>query len=526
MFTPAVRVVAGIATIGAASFIWTTGLTSPRDAHEALDQQAIARIREEGVSSRSELARSASRLTDYYGPRLTGSKNLDAAGAWVASTLQTWGLANVNLEPWSDEHIATGWQNEGFYLAVLSPQFFPLIGTSAAWTPGTTGRVHGRVVLVVEKSLDEVIARHGNGSLKNTWVLRGPPPPIAPLWSAPARRLTDEDVARGEREADKSSRPVSSSLKKVVGSYKRLGDSPDDGLSPDQWFRQQGVLGILHTDARGHNAYASVASTPRLANPQTLAPTIVIPAESFGRLARLVTDGVPVTIEGDIKNVFVPQPHLFNVIGEIPGSDKADEVVMLGAHLDSWHVATGATDNAAGCAMVLEAMRILVRSGVPLRRTVRVALWSGEEQGLLGSKAYVANYLRRRQATPQRAETITAYFNLDNGTGRLRGLYVGGTASDLTATFKQWMTPFDHMDMRHLSRARGGHTDHVSFQSAGIPAWQFIQDPIAYSLTHHTSLDSYEQLQMTDLRDSATILASFVMFAANRETPLSASAVR
>jgi hypothetical protein len=423
----------------------------------------------------------------------------------------------VTHAPNDPTHIVTdGWRNDGFYLVAKAPQFFPLAGAPVAWTPGTKGRVSGRVTI-------EPAQQSENADLSNTWLLRGSPLAVAPWWNAPARRLTDEELSRDDANVTTAGQ----SKRKLVGSYQRTSTDArgraladiDADVSLEEWYRQRGVLGILQTAGPGHNSYVALGRPRRASDPEGL-PEVVLAPESFNRLSRLVLAGVPITIDAEIDNVFVPSPRFFNVIADISGTDKADEVVMIGAHLDSVHIGTGATDNAAGCAMVLEAIRILRQIGQPMRRTVRVALWTGEEQGRLGSIAYLSDYMRGSPRDPRGRGIITAYFNVDNGTGRLRGVYLGGPSA-LAPVFRQWMRPLRHLGMRHLSTQTGGMTDHVSFRSAGIPAWQFIQDPIAYeTLTHHTSLDHYEQLQLDDLRDGAIVLASFALFAANRDAPL------
>ncbi|HWK09705.1 MAG TPA: M20/M25/M40 family metallo-hydrolase, partial [Vicinamibacterales bacterium] len=264
-------------------------------------------------------------------------------------------------------------------------------------------------------------------------------------------------------------------------------------------------------------------------------PRITIPAEQYGRLARMVAKNVPVTIEADIKNTYTPNPPMFNVVGEIRGTDKADEIVMIGAHFDSWHAATGATDNAAGSAAMLEAMRILKQSGVTLRRTVRIGLWTGEEQGLIGSRDYVAAHFGSCNDAPpapgaprgrgcQSGFTLkpeqakfAGYFNIDNGTGAIRGVYLQG--NDAAAPiFREWMEPFRSLGMTSLTIRNTGGTDHLSFDAVGLPGFQFIQDEIEYdTITHHTNLDAYDRLQPNDMMRNATIAAAFAYLAANRD---------
>jgi Zn-dependent M28 family amino/carboxypeptidase len=288
----------------------------------------------------------------------------------------------------------------------------------------------------------------------------------------------------------------------------------------------------------------------RTTDPANSLPAVVIPAEQYGRLARILEKNLPVTIEADIKNTYHPNPVMFNVIGELPGTDKADELVMLGAHFDSWHASTGATDNAAGSAAMMEAMRILKDSGVKLRRTVRIGLWTGEEQGLIGSREYVAAHFASRGAPPPPAPgaapaapegqrggggrggpqgplelkpahaKFAAYFNIDNGTGAIRGVYLQGNDA-VAPIFREWIEPFRTLGMTAVTIRNTGGTDHQSFDAVGLPGFQFIQDEVEYdTMTHHTNLDSYERLQPNDMRKNATIAAAFAYLAANRDDKL------
>jgi Zn-dependent M28 family amino/carboxypeptidase len=340
------------------------------------------------------------------------------------------------------------------------------------------------------------------------------------------------------------------------------------GFNRNDWFRSEGVAGLLSTAPRGHGIYT--ISGNRTTDPANAIPQIAIPAEQYGRLARMVAKNLPVTIEADIKNTFNANPAMFNVVGEIPGTDKADEIVMLGAHFDSWHASTGATDYAAGSAAMMEAMRLLKQSGVKLRRTVRIGLWTGEEQGLIGSREYVKAHIGScndpapagrgaapaapagragappaapaaagqpaAQPQPQRGggrggcqtgytlkaeqAKFAGYFNIDNGTGAIRGVYL--QQNDAVAPiFREWMEPFHSIGMTNLTIRNTGGTDHQSFDALGLPGFQFIQDEIEYdTMTHHTNLDSYERLQPTDMMRNATIAASFAYLAANRDEKL------
>jgi len=281
------------------------------------------------------------------------------------------------------------------------------------------------------------------------------------------------------------------------------------------------------TTATGHGIYTVGGASP-LTDPATTVPVVVIAAEEYGRIARLIQDGVAVTIEGDIRNRFVPSPPMFNVIGELRGTDKADEIVMLGAHLDSWHAATGATDNAAGAAVLLEVMRVLKYSGLPLRRTLRVGLWTGEEQGLIGSTLYVLQHFGGRsgsanqpsQTGPTERDALSVYFNVDEGTGSIRGLYLEGNRA-IEPIFDQWIAPLADLGVTHLTQSGTGGTDHVPFNAAGLPAFHFIQDEIEYNtVTHHTNLDTYDRLLAEDLRKNVAVVATLAFLAANRDERL------
>jgi acetylornithine deacetylase/succinyl-diaminopimelate desuccinylase-like protein len=308
----------------------------------------------------------------------------------------------------------------------------------------------------------------------------------------------------------------------------------------DEFLQAEGALGTLATAPRGHGIYT--ISGNRATDPAKSVPSVAIPAEQYGRLARMAAKNVPVTIEADIQNTYYPNPAVFNVVGEIPGTDKADEVVMLGAHIDTWHAATGAADDGVGVAAMMEAVRILKATGVKLRRTVRVGFWEGEEQGLLGSREYVAAHFASRgpvpgapqgQAAPgggpgmrgpqgpleKKADydKLSVYFNIDNGTGALRGIYLQGNEA-AAPIFREWMEPFRSMGMTTITIRNTGGTDHQSFDSVGLPGFQFIQDAVEYStLTHHTNLDTYERLQPSDVMKMATISAGFAYLAANRD---------
>jgi hypothetical protein len=540
-------------------------------ASEKIDYQAINKIKEQGLQPQnSKVMEISSWLTDVYGPRLTGSPNTQKAGEWAVAKMKEWGLQNVSLEKWPDQTMfPRGWANEKFYLAAVSPQAFPIPGTPTAWTPGTNGVVRGEVILVSETTQEEV--QKYAGKLKGKWVLTQAAPDVAAYWSALATRTSIEELERMELAT-----PPGPEFGVAAPQRDRFGGAfgggrGQGGAAPfnrNEFFRTEGALGILSTAARGHGIYTISGS--RATDPTQSLPGIVIPAEQYGRMARMLQKNLTVTIEADIQNTYFPNPVMFNVVGEIPGTDRTDEVVMLGAHFDSWHASTGATDNAAGSAAMMEAMRILKQSGVRLRRTVRIGLWTGEEQGLLGSAQYVSAHFGSRAtlpstitsnpatpdapaANPATATTTTggatqqppppggrgggrgalgplqlkpdhakfaAYFNIDNGTGAIRGVFLQGNDA-VAPIFREWIEPFRSLGMAYLTIRNTGGTDHQSYDRVGLPGFQFIQDEIEYeTMTHHTNLDSYERLQPGDMMKNATIAAGFAYLAANRDEML------
>src|SRR5688572_16716994 len=359
-------------------------------ASEKIDYDAIGRIKAQGLSPQaSQVMEISSWLTDVHGPRLTGSPNILKAGEWAAAKLKEWGLQNVALEPWADRGtFANGWTNDKFYMAAVTPQAFPIHGTPTAWTPGTNGLVRGDVILVTETTQEDL--KKYAGKLKGKWILTQAAPDVPAFWSPQASRQTAEELQRmelGTNPGPEFGVPNPAAAGRGQGGG-RGGFGQAAPFNRNEWFRTEGAAGLLATAPRGHGVY-TIGGGDRAADPATGLPRITIAAEQYGRLARMVLKNLPVTIEVDVKNTYHPNPPMFNVVGEIRGSDKADEVVMIGAHFDSWHASTGATDNVAGSAAMMEAMRILKQSGVTLRRTVRIGLWTGEEQGLIGSRDYV-----------------------------------------------------------------------------------------------------------------------------------------
>lgn len=473
---------------------------------ESVDLDAVYRIKSEGFE-RSQIMELMSYLTDVHGPRLTNSPNIKAAADHATAQMTTWGLSRIALEPWGP--FGRGWSNERFSAHAVAPQAYPIIGFPKAWTPGTDGAITGAAVIA---SIDsEADFERYRGTLKDAFVLSRPMPDVPAQFEAPGHRLTSEELAALSMEPDPS----------APGRRRGPGQQAfQEKLM--RFYVDEGVAAVLEPGrGSGGTIFVGRGGSPDVDAPP-VPPQVVLAVEHYGRLFRTVEKKIPVTLEMEIANTFHDGLDSFNVVAELPGSDRADEIVMLGAHFDSWHSGTGATDNAAGSAVMMEAMRILKATGLPLRRTVRLALWSGEEQGLLGSRAYVKAHFADRETMALRPEheKLSGYFNVDNGTGAIRGVYLQGNEA-VTPIFDRWMSPFENLGMTTLTIQDTGGTDHLAFDAVGLPGFQFIQDPVEYDTrTHHSNMDVYERIQARDMMHNAVIVASFVYHAANRDERL------
>ena len=522
-FTVRHRPVVAVATLAATLAFVPLAAQQPQ---EKIDYEAIYKIKDEGFA-RSQVMNIMSWLTDVYGPRLTNSPGFRKAGEWAVKEMSSWGLANVKLEPWTGPTgpFGRGWSNDKFYMQATTPGgSFPIIGMSQAWTPGTEGLVSGDAILAVIDTPED-LAKF-KGQLKGKWVMSAAMRDVPALWTPPAQRYTTEQLKDLETETDTAPRAGrggrAGAPGRAGGPAGGRGGAQSLAAQRTQFYKDEGVLGLI-TPGRGDGGTVFVqGGGSREPNAPAGLPSIAIAVEHYGRIARTLEKQMPVKIEADIKNTFHEDPSSFNVVGELPGTDKADEVVMIGAHFDSWHGGTGATDNAAGSAVMMEAMRILKQSGVKLRRTVRIGLWGGEEQGLLGSRAYVTEHFadRATMALKPAHAKFAGYFNVDNGTGAIRGVYLQGNEA-VAPIFETWMKPFNNIGMSSLTIRDTGGTDHQSFDAVGLPGFQFIQDPVEYNTrTHHSTMDVYERIQEEDMRKNAVIVATFVYNAATRDTPL------
>jgi carboxypeptidase Q len=488
---------------------------APPPRTDAPDLTAIQQIKEEGLQ-RSQVVDTAWNLTEVYGPRLTNSPAVRAAADWAGKRLSGWGIANVRQETWGP--FGRGWTNEKFTANVAAPQPFPLIAFPRAWTPGTNGPVLAEVVATNIRNDQDMAS--WSGKLSGKIVMLGAPVEVRALFTPLGQRYTEQQLT------DLQSQPVNAGRGR---GGRGGGPAPDPNFDQRylQYLTKEGAVATIEpANGRSDHGAILVSGSPapyRDAKPPAVPPQIMVATEHYNRIARLLTGKVPVRIELNVQNRFVDEPlDAFNLVGEIPGTDRAEEVVLLGAHLDSWHAGTGATDNAAGSAVMMEAMRILKSTGLSMRRTVRVALWTGEEQGLLGSRAYVKQHLGDRTTMallPDHAR-LSAYYNMDNGTGAIRGVYLQGNDA-VRPVFAAWMEPFASLGMTTLSIRGTGGSDQVAFDEIGVPGFQFIQDPVEYSThSHHTNMDVFDRLQREDLMKNAVIIAAFAYQTANRDARL------
>ena len=519
-------------------------------APEQVDLEAVHRIKNEGFQ-RSQVMDHVYALTDANGPRVTGSPGFKSAADWSVKALKQWGLADARLETWG--RFGRGWDVVRFRAELTAPTYAVLHGVPRAWSGGTSGPVRGEVIVApfaTEKEDDEIRAdlpryraaveayeAKWKGKLRGKFVLVDPVRKLdLPL--KPAVRRYDEDgladlLAAPEPRPvppiewpidrmpadEEARRAMSASLPgEITADYNTRRLAILDRLNA--FLKSEGVIGVLHSDKRGPGGivFAERVGTWYLDTP-TAAPTIVLESEDYNRLVRLAGKGSAPRLEIDLETRFYDDhPDGFNVVAEIPGGAKKGEVVMLGAHLDSWHGGTGATDNAAGCAVVLEAVRILKTLRLPLARTVRIALWSGEEQGLLGSRGYVKNHFADpvTMALKPGHARLSGYFNLDNGAGKIRGVYLQGNDA-MRPVFEAWFAPFKDLGVEAISIRNTFGTDHKPFDAVGLPGFQFIQDPLDYQTrTHHSDMDVVDRVPPGDLMQAAVVMASCVYNAANR----------
>ncbi len=552
-------------------------------------KSTVEQIKEEGLE-RSHVMETLSHLTDVIGPRLTNSPAMKRANEWTRDQMSSWGMENARLEAWGP--FGRGWTLKRFSAQVVEPQCIPLVAYPKAWSPGTEGTVVAPVVLFDPKTNADYDAF--KGKLKGAIVLTSAAVDVPARTEPYVTRMTDTDLitladanegssylfARGggarrggattkgapapASASATSTTPASSTTPAGGPATRTPGEIPTgmrerlEAMSKrSKFLLEEGAAAVLEPSTQGDGGTLFVAqafvpgASPvgglgggrRLSawdkDAPKLLPQIVVTKEHYNRLVRMAQQGVAFKIALDLDVQFHDKDLMgYNTVAEIPGTDLKDEVVMLGGHMDSWHSGTGATDNAAGVSVAMEAARIIKVLDLKPRRTIRVALWSGEEQGLLGSRAYVTSHFGKSPSTggggvaastsdndkpkgpTPEFDKFSAYFNLDNGGGKIRGIYLQGNEA-LRPTFRTWLQPFRDMGASTLSIANTGSTDHVSFDGIGLPAFQFIQDPVDYmSRTHHSSQDLYDRIQADDMKQAAVIMASFVYNTANAEQKL------
>ena len=467
-------------------------------------------------------------ISDRYGPRLTNSPQFRRAGDWAVAQLKEWGLSNVHLEKWSTKDVRGGpipsWEQVGYSGAMVEPTYMSLIGYPEAWSGSTNGMVTGEVVIAQIQTPEDLVKWHGKLNGKIVLLVQPPElpfPDLAPL----AHRYTSDELEALVPEI----------LPSGGGRGGRGGQpNPLANMTPEErqafqekqrsFFKDEGALLTITANARGERGVVFASNgSPRTGDPTKNLPSVGITAENYNRIARLVEHQVPVKLAFDIQNKFdMSQTEAFNVVAEIPGTTKPDEVVMLGGHFDSWHMGTGATDNGAGSAVAMEAIRILKSLNLKMDRTVRMALWSGEEEGLLGSAAYVKAHFAdpaTMKTTPEH-DNFSGYFNIDNGTGRIRGIYLQGNEM-VRPIFEQWFAALKDLTPGVITIRNTGGTDHQSFDRVGLPGFQFIQDPMDYNtVTHHSNMDVYDRIQQADMEQMSIIEAAFVYNAATRADKL------
>lgn len=498
---------------------------------EKVDLETITRIRYEGFHN-SKVMDLASGLMDSIGERLTGSPNMKRANEWTRDKLTEMGLGNAHLESWGP--FGRGWANQYVNARMTSPDLVPLIVYAKAWTPGTNGVLTGKCIRATiedKKDFDKY-----RGKLAGMIVIFGPNAEVKPIAESPYKRLTEDELSK-------------------IGEYEIPGERPPFRIAEmlrrrqfmkdlNQFFADEKVLAVIDHSrgtAGGGTVFVQSGGSYKTGETTTV-PQLTMASEHWSRIARLLDQKKEVSLELNVTNTFYDDdPMQYDTIAEISGTDKKDEVVILGAHLDSWHAGTGATDNGAGSIVMMEAVRILKALDIKPRRTIRIGLWSGEEEGLLGSQGYVEKHfgsrppmddpnmkglptLLRREAGPVTVKPeqakISAYFNVDNGTGKIRGVYLQENEA-VAPIFEAWMKPFHDLGMTTLTMRNTGGTDHLSFDAVGIPGFQFIQDPIEYETrTHHSNMDVYDRLQPEDLKQISVVVASFVYEAAMRDQML------
>lgn len=497
--------------------------THAQNSSEKVDLDAINRIKEEALRH-SQVMETVGYLTDVIGPRLTGSPGLKKAQAYTLDLMRSWGLSNPHPEAWE---FGRGWSLDSFAASMITPSFNSLIAYPKAWSPSTNGPVRGEVVLMDVRTAADL--EKYRGKLKGKIVLLTPVRPVPPEFTPPARRMTDEELlklAKARMSPAESSRSEISSEQRarIDLNYQKwqMLYAEDPAVTLEPGAGDGGVVYVTRVSIPApFDMPPEQRPVPWSVGKPKLIPQVVVAAEQYNRMVRIIGRGLPVAVEINIRASFHDEDtRSHNIIAEIPGTDLKDEVVMLGGCLDSWHTATGATDNAAGAAVALEVMRIIKTLGLKPRRTIRLGLWSAEEQGAFGSRAYVAAHFGAPGHFTGEYEKFSAYFNLDYGTGKIRGIYLQSNEA-VRPIFAAWLAPFKELGASTLTIEGVGATDHNSFDAIGLPGFQFLRDFMENNpRTAHTNMDVYDHVFAEDLKQSAAVAAAFVYQAAMRDEKL------
>jgi hypothetical protein len=488
---------------------------------QEVDASMMQKIREEGLQH-SKVMDIAFNLTDKNGSRLANSEGYMRAANYAKETLSGWGVENARLEAWGE--FGKGWDLEKMYLAITAPYYKPLLAWPKTWTAGTKGLKKAGVIVVDVK--DSATVASYKGQLKGKLIIIDQATPYKQSFKADAVRYTDEELEKMAAARMQPSRPIDTAQQRRMREQMSRSGGARAMAILKEMAKEEGAVGMLTSAPRNHDGtiFSQGGGSYKAADAENFLD-MAMGIEDYNTILRLAKSGTEVNMEAEVKTKFQTKDlQGYNVIAEIPGTDPTlkDEVVMIGAHLDSWQAGTGATDNAAGSSVMMEVMRILKATGAQPKRTIRIGLWSAEEQGLLGSRGYVKKtFMDPTTNTPNAAhEKFAGYFNIDNGTGKVRGIYLQGN-EQCGPIFKSWLAPFNDLGAKTVTISNTGGTDHQSFDGVGLPGFQFIQDPIEYDTrTHHSNMDVYEHLSEDDLKQIATIVAAFAYNTAQRDEKL------
>jgi hypothetical protein len=525
-------------------------LALPALSQEHIDLGIVDRVKAEAFE-RSKVMETLRNLTDVHGPRLTGSPGFDDAARWAMGELKGYGLENVHLEKWGP--FGRAWSLEQASLELIEPRYAQLTAVPLAWSASSNGPVTAELVLAPlrvsfrdgpKKSAEALQAYRAKwtGKLRGKILLLSNPKVPGPQTDPQFRRYTAAELADMANAPEPAAKKVARKLDELewpedpaeMGRFfgslpnalmEQLYDLYDQTLADrGEFFAKEGVAGVLLEDDRAHEGmlFGEAAGGFKAAGTPA-PPTFVVTAEQYNRIARLVDKKNPARVRLSLKATTSDRDmDGLNIVGEIPGGDRKDEIVMIGAHFDSWHSGTGATDNGAGSAVMIEVVRILKALNLKLDRTVRIALWGGEEQGLFGSRAYVKEHFADPKTMRVTAEfaKLSGYFNLDNGSGKIRGVYLQGHEA-MRPIFDAWLAPFRDLGVTTVSIRNTGGTDHLSFAAVGLPGFQFIQDPLDYgSITHHSDMDTWDHAVPEDLMQASAVIATLVYQTAARKEML------